>query len=209
MRVRQSNGLQRWRDRGSADARPRGGGVSPLEKFAAQILAVIAEQSDRTLVETVAVLRKQRIRTRRSSLWRFLDRHNITLKKSLQAAERQRADVARARRRWIREQGMLDPARLVFLDETTVSTNLARLRGRTPRGVRLVGEVPLGSWETITFVAALRHKKMMAPLVVKGAMNGEMFLAYGSRRQSSSRRVDALDRADALEWERAGSEAQA
>jgi hypothetical protein len=66
-----------------------------------------------------------------------------------------------------------------------------------------------GSWETITFVAALRHKKIMAPLVVKGAMNGEMFLAYGSRRQSSSRRVDALDRADALEWERAGSEAQA
>jgi hypothetical protein len=46
------------------------------------------------LVETVAVLRKQRIRTSRSSLWRFLDRHNITLKKSLQAAERQRADVA-------------------------------------------------------------------------------------------------------------------
>src|SRR4029077_20216412 len=50
-------------------------------------------------------------KTSRSSLWRFLDRHNITLKKVLQAAERQRADVARARRRWIREQGMLDPAR--------------------------------------------------------------------------------------------------
>ena len=42
----------------------------------------------------------------------------------------------------------------------------------------MVGEVPLGSWETITFVAALRHNKMMAPMVVKGAMNGEMFLAY-------------------------------
>src|SRR5882672_1993547 len=39
-------------------------------------------------------------------------------KKSLQAAERKRADVARARRRWVREQGMLDPARLVFIDET-------------------------------------------------------------------------------------------
>jgi transposase len=86
--------LQRWRDNGSAAAKPRGGGVSPLEKFAVQILALIAQQPDRTLVETVAVLRKQRIRTSRSSLWRFLDRHNITLKKSLQAAERQRADVA-------------------------------------------------------------------------------------------------------------------
>jgi hypothetical protein len=37
-------------------------------------------------------------------------------KKSLRAAERKRADVARARRRWIREQGFLDPARLVFID---------------------------------------------------------------------------------------------
>jgi transposase len=74
--------LQRWRDNGSAAAKPRGGGVSPLEKFAVQILALIAQQPDRTLVETVAVLRKQRIRTSRSSLWRFLDRHNITLKKA-------------------------------------------------------------------------------------------------------------------------------
>jgi len=73
---------------------------------------------------------------------------------------------------------MLDPAQLVFIDETAVSTNLVRLRGRAPRGVRLIGRVPLGHWETITYVAALRHNKMTAPMVVKGAMTGEMFLAY-------------------------------
>src|SRR5438128_3330924 len=78
----------------------------------------------------------------------------------------------------MREQGMLDPARLVFLDETAVSTNLVRLNGRAPRGERVIGTVPLGTWETITFVAALRHNKMTAPMVVEGAMNGEMFLAY-------------------------------
>src|SRR5437660_12657198 len=76
------------------------------------------------------------------------------LKKSLRAAEQQRADVARARRRWIREQGLLDPARLVFIDETAVSTNMVRLRGRAPRGIRVIGRVPLGSWKTITFIAA-------------------------------------------------------
>jgi transposase len=38
--------------------------------------------------------------------------------------------------------------------------------------------VPLGSWETITFVAALRHNKMTAPMVIEGAMTGEMFLVY-------------------------------
>jgi transposase len=170
--------LQRWREKRSATPTPRGGSISPLEKFAAEILALIAEQPDLTPVETVAELRKRRIRTSRSSLWRFLDRHNITLKKSLQAAERQRPDVARARRRWIREQGMLDPARPVFSDETAVRTNLARLRGRAPRGIRVIGTVPLGTWETITFVSALRHNKMTAPTVVEGAMTWEMFLAY-------------------------------
>jgi transposase len=73
---------------------------------------------------------------------------------------------------------MFDPARLVFLDETAVSTNLVRLRGRAPRGVRLIGRVPLGEWKTITFVSALRHNKMTAPMVIEGAMTGEMFLAY-------------------------------
>src|SRR5258705_9099885 len=86
------------------------------------------------------------------------------LKKSLRAAEQQRADVARARRRWIREQGMLDPARLVFIDETAVSTNLVRVRGRAPSGDRVIGTVPLGAWE--------KNDR------VEGAMTGEMFLAY-------------------------------
>jgi transposase len=73
---------------------------------------------------------------------------------------------------------MFDPARLVFLDETAASTNLVRLRGRAPRGIRLIGYVPLGEWKTVTFVAGLRHNKMVAPMVVEGAMNGEIFLAY-------------------------------
>ena len=73
--------LQRWRESRSAAPKPRGGSISPLEEFAAEILALVAEQPDLTLVETVAELRKRRIKTSRSSLWRFLDRHNITLKK--------------------------------------------------------------------------------------------------------------------------------
>jgi transposase len=108
--------LQRWRESRSAAPKPRGGSVSPLEKCAARVLAVIAGHPDLTLMETVAELRKRCIRTSKSALSRFFGRHDITLKKSLQAAERERADVARARRRWIREQGMLDPARLVFID---------------------------------------------------------------------------------------------
>lgn len=73
---------------------------------------------------------------------------------------------------------MLDTARLVFIDETAVSTNLVRLRGRAPRGIRVIGHVPFAHWETITFVAALRRSRMTAPMVVEGAMTGEMFRAY-------------------------------
>ena len=100
------------------------------------------------------------------------------LKKSLRAAERKRADVARARRRWIREQGFLDPAHLVFIDETAVTTNMMRLNGWNPRGERLVSDAPMGHWETVTFIAGLRQTGIVAPMLIKGAMNGEAFLAY-------------------------------
>jgi transposase len=121
--------VQRWNEIRIAAPRPRGGSVSRLEAHAERILALIAERPDLTLKETLVELLKRGIRTSRSALCRFFGRHDITFKKSLQAAERQRADVARARRLWMREQGMLDPARLVFIDETAVSTNMVRLRG--------------------------------------------------------------------------------
>ena len=89
--------------------------------------------------------------------------------------------MARARRRWIREQGLLDPARLVFIDETAVTTNMVRLNGWNSRGERLVGDVPMGHWETATFVAGFRQTGIVAPMVIKGAMNGAAFLTYIDR----------------------------
>jgi transposase len=73
--------VQCWRESGSSAPKRRGGSVSPLEEHAARILALVVEQPDLTLVETVAELRKWRIRTSRSSLWRFLGRHEFTFKK--------------------------------------------------------------------------------------------------------------------------------
>jgi transposase len=171
--------LQRLRETGSAAAKPRGGSTSPLEEHAAVILALVEERPDATYEEMLAALVARQIKSSRGALWRFFARHRITRKKkSLRAAEQKRADVAQARRRWIREQGLLDPARLVFVDETGVNTHMVRLYGHASRGERLVDHVPFGNWETITFVAALRHDKMVAPMVVDGPMNGELFLAY-------------------------------
>lgn len=86
--------------------------------------------------------------------------------------------MACARRQWIRGQGLLDSAHLVFIDETSVNTNMTRLYGRALQGERVVGRVPFGAWKTLTFVAALRCDGMTAPMLIKGAMNGSVFLAY-------------------------------
>ena len=55
---------------------------------------------------------------------------------------------------------MFDPARLVFIDETSANTKMARLYGRCARGERLVSHVPQGHWKTITLVGALRRHGM-------------------------------------------------
>ena len=72
----------------------------------------------------------------------------------------------------------LDAERLVFLDETWASTDMTRRYGRSPRGQRLIMPVPHGHWKTTTFVAALRSDGLTAPMVVDGAINGELFEAY-------------------------------
>jgi len=79
------------------------------------------------------------------------------------------------------EQGLFDPARLVFIDETSANTKMVRLHGRCARGERLVDHVPQGHWKTITFVAALRRHGMMASRAIDGAMTGKRFLAYVER----------------------------
>jgi transposase len=100
------------------------------------------------------------------------------LKKILHASEQERADVAAARQRWREDQPSLDAARLVFIDETGTTTNMARTRGRGPRGRRLVGLVPHGHWKITTFVAALRCGAVTAPFVIDHPMDGAIFLAY-------------------------------
>jgi transposase len=94
------------------------------------------------------------------------------------AAEQERPDVAEGRAAWKAGQPALDPARLVFIDETGTSTAMARLRGRAPRGRRVVGRVPAGHWKTMTFVAGLRHDAITAPFVIDRAMTGAIFVEY-------------------------------
>ena len=99
-------------------------------------------------------------------------------KKTAHAAEQDRADVLKRREDWFNNQLDLDPVRLVFIDETWASTNMARRRGRAKKGERLRAGIPHGHWKTTTFVAGLRLTGMVAPLVLDGPINREAFQAY-------------------------------
>ena len=68
-----------------------------------------------------------------------------------------------------------EPHRLVFIDETSVKTNMTRLRGRAPQGERLNAAAPFGKWRTQTFIAGLTSDALIAPWVIEGAMNGDAF----------------------------------
>ena len=68
--------------------------------------------------------------------------------------------------------------KLVFIDETWTSTSMTRRYGRAPRGQRCIDSAPHGHWQTTTFVGALRHRRLTAPMVTDGPMDGETFLAY-------------------------------
>lgn len=83
-----------------------------------------------------------------------------------------------AREAWFENQPDLDPAKLVFIDETAATTKMARLRGRAARGVRCKAAVPHGHWMTTTFTAGLRLDRISAPMLLEGPMDGDAFLAY-------------------------------
>jgi transposase len=99
-------------------------------------------------------------------------------KKTAHASEQERADIKERREAWFDGQLDLDPEKLVFIDETWTTTNMARKNGRAPKGERLRAGVPHGHWKTTTFVAGLRLTGMTAPMVLDGPINGQWFQAY-------------------------------
>ena len=73
-----------------------------------------------------------------------------------------------------------------------MTTNMVRLDGWNPRGERLVDHVPMGHWETATFTAGLGQTGIVAPMLIKGAMNGEAFLAYIKHPVPTLKRGDVV-----------------
>ncbi len=98
-------------------------------------LTLIKTDKNITLNEMVARVADERdVRIGRSALNNWLRRCGFTYKKTAHALEQERSEVLRKRQAWFDNQLDFDPARLVFIDETGLSTKIARLPGRSKRG---------------------------------------------------------------------------
>ncbi|MBM3605282.1 MAG: IS630 family transposase, partial [Alphaproteobacteria bacterium] len=103
------------------------------------------------------------------------------IKKSLVASEQHRVRVKQAWRDWLKRRMPFmrpRPERLVFIDEPSAKTNLTRLRGRARRGQRLRRDASFGGWGREIFIAGLTSEGLIAPWVIKGAMDGPAFATY-------------------------------
>jgi transposase len=98
----------------------------------------------------------------------------LTQKKSLIAVEQ---DVD-ARARWWDEVAALDPADLVFLDETSTSMAMTPSHAWAPRGERAIGVVPQGKGRTVSLLAALTPDGIAASVAIEGAVDRAVFDAF-------------------------------
>ena len=171
-------------DSGEASAlkqgRPRSLKLDPHKDF---LLPLIEAEPDLTIEKMQERLLEERgLKASVGMIWTFLDRCGLTFKKkTVHASEQDRPDVHKQREEWFEGQLDLDPAQLVFIDETWASTNMAPMRGWAPKGERLCVGNPDGHWKRTTFIAVPRLTGMTAPMTLDGSINGASFLDYVKR----------------------------
>lgn len=169
--------LQRRRDAGTLEPKPHGGGppraLSPDDLR--QLKQLFDEQPDATLEQ---FQQRGGFTWSLKTLWQALRRWRLTFKKkSLHADQRDRPDVQKKRRVFRRQVGNLAPKRLVFVDETGITTAMTPTHAWAPRGERAVDTTP-ATWETITLIAALGLDGVRASLVFPGATDTVAFQTY-------------------------------
>jgi len=123
------------------------------------------------------------------------------MKKTLLASEVLRPELALRRRAWAethRDEGDNLLERLVFIDETSLKTNLVKTTGWAPVGQRLIDHAPFGHWQTQTFIAGLAQDGLVAPWVLDGAMNRESFDTYIASQLAPSLKPGQIVVADNL-----------
>lgn len=169
--------LRRRRDAGTLEPKPHGGGPTPAlgPDDQQRLHHLIREQPDATLEQ---LRQLGGFTCCLTTLWRALRRRDLTRKKkTLHADERDRPDVRQKRRSFRREVKAIEPERLIFVDETGVTTAMTPAYAWAPRGDRAYASAP-GSWESVTLTAALGLDGVRAPLVFPGSTNAVTFQTY-------------------------------
>jgi transposase len=169
--------LQQRRHTGEIGPRHHRSGRKPLllEHHRQRLRRLVAEKPDRPLQQLREALG---LACTLPTIHYALAALGLTFKKTLRAAEQDRPDIVRARRRWRHRQGGWDPARLVFLDEAAAKTNMTRLYGRAPRGERLLAKSPHGHWRTTTMISSIRLDGTTECMTVESATDTDVFRAY-------------------------------
>ena len=169
--------IQRRRGAGTLAPKPHGGGPPPaLGPDDHQRLAdLIREQPDATLEQ---LRQRGGFTCSLKTLWLAVRHRRLTYKKkSLHASQRDRPDVQKKRRAFRHEVGQIEPKRLIFVDETGVTTAMTPAYAWAARSARAVAATP-ASWETVTLIAALGLDGVSAPLAFPGATDTTAFQTY-------------------------------
>jgi transposase len=169
--------LQLRRQTGSFEPRPHGGGVEPtLDHDALERLRKLVEETPDATLE--ALKQKLGVSGSRMIICRALQKLGLPRKKkSKHASERDTPEVQEERREFAEDVESIEPRRLVFVDETGVTTAMTPAYGRAPKGERVEASAP-ASWESVTVVAAMGLSGVRAPLAFQGAINAATFLTY-------------------------------
>ena len=121
--------------------------MNRLESYEAAITAQLAVQPSMTLQPLRDWLKENyTLGTSVSAVARFVRQIGYRYKETVYASEQQRDDVAHQRQNWKVGRCHCDASRLVFLDETSVSTDMVRRYGRALGGARCRDAAPLGHW---------------------------------------------------------------
>ena len=94
------------------------------------------------------------------------------------ASEQERPDVKAARQRWSDSQPELDPDSDLHRRKRAFNQDGPLARLRAPRGQRCHAAIPHGHWKTVTFVGGLTLGGFIAPMLLDGPMDGEVFRAW-------------------------------
>src|SRR4051794_7398895 len=169
--------LRLRRETGSFEPRPHAGGVTPaLDDDALQRLRELVEATPDATLESLR--QGMGITGSRMIICRALQKLGLPLKKkSPHASERDTPEVQEERREFAEEVEPIEPKRLVFVDETGVTTAMTPAYGRAPRGEWVEATAP-ASWESVTVIAAMGLGGVRAPLAFEGAINAATFLMY-------------------------------